>query len=1434
MQSVGSQLEAVLDARNRKLTVLYEIYASDYDSSGGFNPLSAERTFAAIAYTLPYGPTVYKRQVLSGETIDKTIKKKLNSVSIKFSNVDEDIDGSRYMAKYVLSNVIEGKKLVVRLIDRSVAAAIGNNSAIITNSLVVFAGKCSKPDGFNRSVGTISAKQDLGTIEALAPARQFQRSCPLEFKGEECLGTETLGEKSAAYQAAGSCNFSFRQCSEYENTEFFQGTRIVQITSSFVHKSHMGFFDKLRRYAFGIGGLLASKRRTVTVNNSTHDGTPYGEAVPDILGRWYKELIPLQYQDVGTSIKWKGAACRGPIHDIINLRNESPGFTSPFNITKHFGEYGGADFQQADTMFPDQSFHSRLAYATGECAGSNIEIEEPAPTISAVIAGALPEQIYVDVDHDGTGKLATGSGGVSAAGSSTTPPADPAVSFDAALFEIGTPEYYFKVEETVIGAVFPTIPGGMIDSSGNGNHAWHVDAAGGGPTILDISTPEVPVQTDPASRFNSGPIGALAAASGSSLDPRGTQTWIAIARMTSHTSQSYILNKGSDTVGGVPFGMSFGLGAGTQTLFVSFGNGSIDGGGALSYGPIIDDGRPYLIVFTREQNALRLYVNGCLVDSIDNFPTGDIVHADFNNTGWRFGYTQNLAFGPVFLSQGASRFAMFNGEAATPAQVSRLWASMRTIPTGCPGRDWTDNPVDHTRWLLTEPSALNLPSTQINDHLSAYAAAWNCGAIRDDTNAERGLLPNSEVSRAGVDYQRYTSTGLLGPLSFESTRTQIPAGVPARALSNVGSGGNAIGEFEFFDPSAPPTSLDTLITYRKRFTCNLELTQSAKVFDVIYDRIFPTFGGFFKWDARGRIVIDSERPTDWTKLELPSLAGATTLTVQDVLPWKTVLGSPYLLEGKVHLDRALTWSYPNALARTGAAGFVAGDVGKYALQKDNQTIWRLTATTPTWVQETTKISEVRPVTLAQYSSLGDAITLAASASGGPTATASGATLTGGSTTVQSSGTVTLTGSLANGSTITVTIDGVACVLDLVTGESSSTIGHRMACVINATPEINGYVEAHAAGNVVTIYSKIGVLTLASALEEAHSAETEITRVMASFAGKALTYADTTRANILDGSFEWPEAGRQPVINQIKATHREAILDFAEFPIVVDDFDHQRSTSQTNPHEPDHSGIDNYNQNARRSNSLLNKFRDGDKFYRLGSTGRALLLEEGDVITCSHDSGNYRNVLMRIEDVQIKNGVEAFFVCRHYSRDQFSDLVPNPVDAELPSGLSNFEAPPPDIAFNQEDFPPSGLSQSTDGTAGITSIRGGVIFGASIYAQYAKVRLIKRGGVTVNESINDRLERDEDFEGVFEFIASTEGIYEVQAQACNQWGCSAAVTALIVVGLGAAQGDWITPMVQFSGAGDVAWSGVGTYTIPMITESAGGDPEPAGGGNYDIP
>lgn len=49
----------------------------------------------------------------------------------------------------------------------------------------------------------------------------------------------------------------------------------------------------------------------------------------------------------------------------------------------------------------------------------------------------------------------------------------------------------------------------------------------------------------------------------------------------------------------------------------------------------------------------------------------------------------------------------------------------------------------------------------------------------------------------------------------------------------------------------------------------------------------------------------------------------------------------------------INWEYANAAARTGASGILPADIGKWARQLDNNTVWELTDDSPlTWLQIT--------------------------------------------------------------------------------------------------------------------------------------------------------------------------------------------------------------------------------------------------------------------------------------------------------------------------------------------------------------------------------------------------------------------------------------------------------------------------------------------------
>jgi hypothetical protein len=1217
MYDVSDDLLSILRSRSRDLSCVYELYEWNYelfpeplDGNLSYDPRHALARWAGSSLSFTWGAETidYIRVITDGPSIKKSKGKHCDSVSLTCSNIKQDDDGRRYLARFVLTNRLPGMRLVVRVIPRSASSlsVIEASASPFTHSVIWFVGRCEKPNDFDRASGTITAKQDIGTIAAQIPERDLQPSCPLKFKKGDCLGDQTLSQKTATYQAAKVCNKTEAQCIEYGNEKYFQGTQVVQIESSFLHKHNESFFKKVLNILPGIS------RKKTTVDNSTYNTTPYGQPVPVVLGRWLHRLFTIQYKDAGETIWFKKGACRGPIKDFVTLKNESPNFSQPLEVVKHLGEYGDVGTQTQDLVFPGGEYHSKLAYVTGRCIGSDIVVSDPAPDITSLIAGQKV-------------KVCTG----------------------------------------------------------------------------------------------------------------------------------------------------------------------------ISAGETLGTGR---------------------VDSV---------------------------------------FAGYAG-----------------------GENWTDNPVDLAVHVITDPAYLNLPLAHVGQHETAITSAYTMGAVKDVSSAERCLLPDTEIAHAGVDYKRFNSTGLIGPLSFFGTddflfQPQRPGGYWAREAL-----------YEFFDPDSPPTSLDVVTRYRKRYTAGVVLTDKKKAVDFLYDTLYTSFRGFTRWDRHGRLVVDCERPVDHSFLRVDAIAGATSIKLLDVTPWKRLEGA---LDGRDELR-----------------GKILIGVHKPA-------------------------SEVRPVNSSSYSADGNGIPYSAnSTSATMTATAIGASLSGGSVSVAASGSVEIAGSCSVGDEISITIDGFTVSItatqeDVDASIDNLTVACQLVCAINAEPKLNEYIEAWRSGSnptTVQIFCKFGVLNFTTPLEEDHFAELddpvtaptlasstgilaagaylvayayrnangntnvsnigaitilankqidvtgvslpagadsidwfvsveansdlmllvhnnngtgfsinslpavtaehapklnttgeEILRVMYSDAQRALAYADTTRATHLDGSFGWPEGGRQSLINQVKGTYREAIQDFAEQPLTINDERHQDEVGEINSTTIDLSAVDNFNQASRLLNGYLAKFRDLDFFFNWSAAGEPLLLEIGDLVCLSDDSGEWRNVPVTIEDINYNQKFEASFTCRLYSTSAFDDAVLQ-TQVPLPSGLINYLGEAPALEFDTVTFPPDGLEQGNDGIGGVSTIVGGIIFGGTYYSgQYAIVYVTKPE--SSQEIANAKVIPDDTLHGTFEILAATPGVYEVCLQAVSGFEVKSEIgpCATVAIGLGAAQGEWITPMVQFSGTAGVGPSGSGTYTIP---------------------
>lgn len=219
MQNCGTALLNILQSTQRDLpdVDLFEFYPP---TETQLTPGNAERRFAATEL-IWYG-WKYDRQAISRRDVSRFVDGRFNSVALTLSNIDREISAWLTLG----GTAIEGYRVVIRMISRSVS----------NDSIVLFVGRCDRPSEIDNSTVVINAQQDLGSIENDLPWQQFSPRCPLKFQGAECLAGQALASKSAAYQAATTCNKSWAQCTEYSNTKAFQGFRYNYVSGNFKYK----------------------------------------------------------------------------------------------------------------------------------------------------------------------------------------------------------------------------------------------------------------------------------------------------------------------------------------------------------------------------------------------------------------------------------------------------------------------------------------------------------------------------------------------------------------------------------------------------------------------------------------------------------------------------------------------------------------------------------------------------------------------------------------------------------------------------------------------------------------------------------------------------------------------------------------------------------------------------------------------------------------------------------------------------------------------------------------------------------------------------------------------------------------------------------------------------------------------------------------------
>jgi hypothetical protein len=759
--------------------------------------------------------------------------------------------------------------------------------------------------------------------------------------------------------------------------------------------------------------------------------------------------------------------------------------------------------------------------------------------------------------------------------------------------------------------------------------------------------------------------------------------------------------------------------------------------------------------------------------------TNATVDSHFPSSGWLGSRTAYAGFG-LFGPEDPTASAANAGQDAVPTATAIVLGEA-PLPDGSNDfvdDGFTDNPAYLTRLVLTDPDICGLDERLIDDDECVLTAALCDEILIDDTSAEilalstvdADALTNGLFRRfnsSGVidtKYQRYALGDAIDPPWSTPRLDVLPVEPPTDDSCPAGQHLDLVTNTCVPDDSTGLLAKQTF--YRKRYTANAPLTAKLKAVDFLYIML-AWFRGWLSISPSGRIQIKTERPADSTFLRDAASAGATSIAVNDIEPW-----------------------------RTSKQGLILIDPGSVT-------------------------SEARVVTNATYSAAGDDVTLVGAGTG-ITLTGSAGTLGGGSTTVPYSATLTVSGTPNAGDLLTATIDGIVVVYALTADDALNSAAAMLCAAINATWSLRQYVRATVSGAVVTVYSKLGNLTLSSGLTHSHVALLDSPTaaptasavsggaMRAGFYDSAYSYKsptgetfvspttrttltagqrisqggislptgcvglnwylskapnDPTMALLVDnvgaafymnsipepdadpvpigngageetirvmasftkdnirqdaageGKFKWPLADRTSSINQILIKYREASAGFAERELYVNDKRHQQRIGAINKEEIDGSGVDNYMQAFMLANNKLSKRREGN-FYCGWTTDEAgIAFEEGDVICISDDTGGFVNLPLRIEDIQIQENLDVDFIGGLYSTIMYSDQTgQHPIS--IPTNLRYLN--------NAPAAPTSLVLEEVAVTATSSTVRGTFEFAKTPAAQVGRV-FIKRDG-----------------------------------------------------------------------------------------------------------
>lgn len=383
---IPEALEIALE--NNDYQYLVELYHPDNDDIFHF-PQNAMLRYSTHDFI--WQGLRYKGKLKEIPNMIKFIGKEFNTLNLTMLNVERGKDSASFLA---LNEILRGFRVAIRIVFKG---------ADIEDTRLVWWGRLDKIAGLKTTDVAFNCSQELGNFSYEVATDKYGQACPLLFGRGNCLGTETLEEKSARFRRAlelygqGGCNRNFLTCKNFggEQERFYEGQNLV---------NRSGVFERIEYVKKKFLWIFSYKKKNVIPVQWSSDNQESSQdtVVPIAFGRVQLELQPFSWADTGEHLLALLGACKGGKYGIEGFHNvQSRDANIPLqSVIQHLGTLGGVGTQTKSSLFFESGYNSNLAYLEARYASQPADQADDVPTTTSVI-----KAIKVPVLNRNTGEM---------------------------------------------------------------------------------------------------------------------------------------------------------------------------------------------------------------------------------------------------------------------------------------------------------------------------------------------------------------------------------------------------------------------------------------------------------------------------------------------------------------------------------------------------------------------------------------------------------------------------------------------------------------------------------------------------------------------------------------------------------------------------------------------------------------------------------------------------------------------------------------------------------------------------------------------------------------------------------------------------------------------------------------------------------------------